>query len=295
MKAWLESFLTSTNRRKTLTTDSAYIFETEKSRSLYFDSRWVQSMMQIDAPDTLALEYTQMMMGFLLLNPEPERIALIGLGGGSIAKYCLKHLPDISLVAVEINQDVLSLRSHFCIPPDNRKFRVVHADGADFVQHRNQPKFDVIMLDAFDAVGLPPTMGSQGFYDHCFARLQDGGVLVANFPDGDGKFGTYAARIRESFDDQVISIQASDDGNKILFALKGGSFPPTSALLQVRAIELNKTHTVDFPAVATKISGRLQQRPMSVINRLITAWPSLEFRSPAQKSPRAGRRKQNEA
>ena len=295
MNSWLESFLTPGSHRATLMTDSAYIFETEASRSLHFNSRWVQSMMRRDAPDALALAYTQMMMGFLLFNPAPDRVALIGLGGGSLAKYCLKHLPEISLVAVENSKDVLSLRSHFCIPPDNRKFHVVHADGADFIQRRHQPKFDVIMLDAFDADGLPPTLCSQGFYDHCYARLQDGGVLVANFPDDDGKFGTFAARIRESFDEQVVSIEATEDGNKILYALKGGSFPPPSALLHARATALNKTHTVNFLTAATKISGRLQKRPLSALNRLITGWPTIDLRSSIKKSSGPKRRNANDA
>ena len=69
MNPWLESFLSLTSQRTTLTTDSAYIFETEASRSLHFNSRWVQSMMRKDAPDALALAYTQKMMAFLLFNP----------------------------------------------------------------------------------------------------------------------------------------------------------------------------------------------------------------------------------
>jgi spermidine synthase len=283
------------DRMKALTTDSAYLLETKATRSLHFHSPWVQSIMRIDAPEALALAYTQKMMAFLLFNPAPERIALIGLGGGSIAKYCLKHLSDSALVAVEKSQDVLSLRSSFCIPPDNENFRVVLADGAEFVRRRRLAKFDVILLDAFDASGIPSNMGSQEFYEDCFARLQDGGVLVANFPEDDDKFMAYSARIRKCFDSQVVTIQASDDGNKIVFAMKRGSYPPPNALLQARAIELNKTHTVNFLIAARKISGGLHRPPMSAINRLITAWPTIEFRSPVRNSPKPARRKQNEA
>ncbi len=295
MKPRIESIVRIGDRHAVLTPDSAYVLETGTSRSLHFNSPWVQSVMRIEEPDALVLAYTQMMMAFLLFNPAPERVALIGLGGGSLAKYCLKHLPDITLTAVEKSEDVLSLRAQFCIPAENRKFRVIHADGADFIRNRHQQKFDVILLDAFDEKGLPPTLGSQGFYDHCFARLQDGGVLVANFPDDDGRFGTYAARVRESFDEQVVSIQATEDGNKILFALKSGSFPPAAALLQVRALELNKTHEVNFLAAATKISDRLKKRPMSEIDRLITTWRTTELRSPPEETQKASRRKQNEA
>ncbi len=39
-------------------------------------------------PDKLELGYTRIMTRFLLLNSTPESIAMIGLGGGSLAKYC---------------------------------------------------------------------------------------------------------------------------------------------------------------------------------------------------------------
>ena len=35
-------------------------------------------------PDFLVLSYTRTMMAFLLFNSEPKRIAVLGLGGGSI-------------------------------------------------------------------------------------------------------------------------------------------------------------------------------------------------------------------
>ena len=41
------------------------------------------------------------MMGFLLFQPAPARIAMIGLGGGSLAKYCALKLPEADFTAIE--------------------------------------------------------------------------------------------------------------------------------------------------------------------------------------------------
>ena len=230
--------------------------ECEESLSLHFSLGWVQSTMHLGSPDDLVLDYTRMMMGFLLFKPDAGRIALIGLGGGSLAKYCFRYVPLSSFTAVEIDAEVIALRDKFQIPQDGRRFRVVQADGVEFVTRRNQ-KFDVLMLDAFDAHGLAPAMCTQDFYDHCFTQLYDGGILVANFLNDDEKFGTYISKIRESFDDQVVTIEACDNGNKIAFAFKGKDFPPPPASLRDRAIELNKHHSVNFHEAATKLSCRL--------------------------------------
>ena len=40
-------------------------------RSLHFSEQVIQSSMSLLNPDALELEYTRMMMGFLLFNPEP--------------------------------------------------------------------------------------------------------------------------------------------------------------------------------------------------------------------------------
>ena len=49
--------------------------------------------MSLDEPDALVTAYTRKMMAFLLFNPAPKRIAMVGLGGGSLAKFCYRNLP----------------------------------------------------------------------------------------------------------------------------------------------------------------------------------------------------------
>ena len=79
------------------------VLQTEHALSLHFDPLTTQSFMSRRDPARLVLGYTRTMMGFLLLRPEPGRIYMIGLGGGSLAKYCYRHLPDTRLVAIEID------------------------------------------------------------------------------------------------------------------------------------------------------------------------------------------------
>ena len=62
-------------------------------RFLHFGLDTVQSAMRLDDPDRLSLRYTRKMMAFLLFNRAPERILLLGLGGGSLAKFCYRRLP----------------------------------------------------------------------------------------------------------------------------------------------------------------------------------------------------------
>ncbi|MDE8344502.1 MAG: hypothetical protein POG24_11875, partial [Acidocella sp.] len=69
--------------------------------------------MNLDDPCALDLEYSRTMMGFLLFKPEPKHIAMVGLGGGSLAKFCHRYLPATRIEVVEINPHVLALRDEF--------------------------------------------------------------------------------------------------------------------------------------------------------------------------------------
>ena len=86
-------------------TGAPIVIENDVVVSLYFDARAVQSSMLIADPYALALGYTRTMVGFFLFQPAPRRISMIGLGGGSLAKYCHRHSPDARLAVVEINLD----------------------------------------------------------------------------------------------------------------------------------------------------------------------------------------------
>ena len=107
-----------------------YIFDSACERRLHFTNHATQSAMSLSDPDALIAQYTRKMMAFLLFNPHPEHIVMIGLGGGSLAKFCYRNLPRSRITVVEIDEDVIALRDEFCIPKDDGRFRVVHDDGA---------------------------------------------------------------------------------------------------------------------------------------------------------------------
>ena len=249
----LQQMLASTGEEQhSATSDKPYLSESRGILALNFDGLSVQSEMYIDAPDDLVIGYTRAMMSVLLLDPSPRRIAMIGLGGGSLAKYCYRYLPDTAIAVVEINADVIALRNEFAIPPDDARFRVLLGDGAEWV--RDMPHApDVLIVDGFDAQGLPEPLSSQGFYDDCYASLSDDGVMVVNLWGGYPNYDAYLARIHNSFDGRVVVVDADDSVNKIVLAVKKTDFPPPMSGIRHHANLLELTHPMNFQAKANKL------------------------------------------
>src|SRR5450830_215025 len=182
-----------------------FISEGINSKSLHFEKNQMQSSMCTSRPDELALDYTKTMMGFLLLNRHPKHLGMIGLGGGSLAKFCYRHLPDTRLTVVEINPHVIALRNDFLVPEDDERFEVIEACGADFMG-QTELEFDVLLVDGFDLGGMPTQLGSLGFYENCRQALGDQGVLVLNLHALDPSYELLLDRIARAFDGNLAEV-----------------------------------------------------------------------------------------
>lgn len=203
------------------TYDKPFLVDDGKHRALRFTIEGsVQSEMRIDDPDALVSDYTREMMGFLLFCPEPRRVLLIGLGGGSLVKFCSRHLPSTHVTAVEIDANVIALRDHFRIPPDGKILRVVHGDGArhvaDLIDADELP--DVLLVDAYDRNGISPSIAEYEFLEHSRRILGDHGVFVMNLAAHETPSAMQVERIRHVFGDPVIPVTVGWGSNMVVFA-----------------------------------------------------------------------------
>src|SRR5688572_28985611 len=96
-------------RKPTEDEETAYVSERFGVRTLHIGSDTVQSAMRLARPNDLELSYTRSMMAFLLFVPAPRRALLIGLGGGSLAKFMYHRLPATRTRAVEVNVRVAAI------------------------------------------------------------------------------------------------------------------------------------------------------------------------------------------
>ena len=193
--------------------------ETDGLLELRFDMATVQSAMRLEAPDALELEYTRVMMRCLLFNPVPQRMLMLGLGGGSLAKYCHHTLPQADITAVEINPHVIALRERFRVPADSARFRVVQADGVAYVQTAAPGvALDAILVDAFHFDGAPASINSRGFFSACRSLLSAQGVLVLNMESEPQLYHPVLENLSRAFDGAVWSVPCDASSNRIAFA-----------------------------------------------------------------------------
>jgi spermidine synthase len=205
-------------------------------RSLHVGGEAIQSAMRLGEPYALALDYTRCMMAFLLFHPEPREALMIGLGGGSLAKFFHKHFRKTSIRVIELDARVLAAaREHFHVPPDGPRFRVEIGDGVDALY----PECcDTLVIDAFEDELHVPKLASAEFYDGAFLALEEPGALVVNFMNDDPKFDQTLQNLERAFGGAVIVLPALYDPNILAFAFKGIASTISWILLRRRAEEL---------------------------------------------------------
>jgi spermidine synthase len=204
------------------TYDKPFLIDDGTSRSLCFmvDGS-VQTEMRLDDPVALVNDYTRKMMAFLLFcERRPRHIVMIGLGGGSLVKFCRRHLPQTRLTVVEIDATVIGLRSHFHVPSDDAMLRVVHADGAQYLADmaRSAERADVLLVDAYDRHGLARSVAAREFLEDAKVTLGESGVFVMNLAAYESDCLVMLDKVRSVFGNPVMSIIVGWGGNTIAFA-----------------------------------------------------------------------------
>jgi len=141
-----------------------------------------QSCINLNNPGQMVFTYTKMMMASLLLGPNPKRILIIGLGGGTLPMALAQLLPDSEITVVEIDAAVVRVAEEFFQFKPSKKISVVVQDARVFGKRAimKNLKYDLVMLDAYNGDYIPEHLLSKEYLEECKALLSSSGILVAN-------------------------------------------------------------------------------------------------------------------
>ena len=226
--------------------ESVYISEKFGVRTLHIGSDTVQSAMRISRPNDLEVVYTRSMMAFMLFNSEPGNVLMIGLGGGSLAKFVYHQLSATRVTAVEVNPQVVAIaRQYFALPDNDERLNVMVGDGVEYVARKGL-RTDVLVVDGYDAESQVEALATLPFYRNCARILGDDGILVVNLWGGDRNFSACVSRMNTAFGDRVLCLPAGKPGNIAAFAFKRTQGNPRWEELRERARVLSERHGLAF-------------------------------------------------
>lgn len=197
------------------------ILENEGVRTLHFGTPAVQGAMRIDRPNDIELEYVQQMMMWLLFRGDAAHIVQFGLGAAALTKFCYQRLAPATVTAVELDSDVIdACRSHFALPPDDDRLRVLNMDALDYATDFSRRRsIDVLQVDLYDAQAKEPLLSTEAFYAACANCLTAKGMMTVNLYCDWPEHLHHFQMIANAFE-AVAWLPEVHDGNMVAIAFK---------------------------------------------------------------------------
>jgi len=138
-----------------------------------------QSAMLLKDPWELRLRYTRFLSLAMTLVPEPKRVLVLGLGGGSFPKKLHRDFPNVIVDVVDIDPEVIAIAKRYFQVPEDDRLHLFAMDARRFIQE-TKATYDVIYLDAYNSDTIPFHLTTREFYAEIRSRLAPGGVVVSN-------------------------------------------------------------------------------------------------------------------
>ena len=169
------------------------VYKVKNERILRFvhddGEEWAQSILDLDRPHDMVVEYSKMMFLSYLLRPHPEKVLIVGLGGGCLVHFLRHYDPQVKIDIVEIDPVVVEVADRFFGVGTGGNVNIITQDGFDFFKTA-QATYDVIYMDAFlkpsaatDDTGVDLRLKTTKFYKEVQEKLALDGVVVFNIND----------------------------------------------------------------------------------------------------------------
>lgn len=115
-----------------------------------------------------------------LMNPDVEKILLIGLGSGKIVndfEFLFDNLKVIDVVDLEEN--IVDIASDYFGFKASEKFNFILQDGITYLRN-NKKKYDLIITDVANNDGIDMRFLSEGYFLSLKKSLKKNGIFVSN-------------------------------------------------------------------------------------------------------------------
>ena len=219
-----------------------------------------QSCFDQRRPKQMVLSYTKMMMAALLLNPLPDRILMVGLGGGTLPMALAELYPQAEIDVVEIDPAVVKVAQRYFGFLQDNLLRVLVQDGRVFAKRAlaaGGARYDLVLLDAFGADYIPEHLMTQEFLQEVKALLDEDGVLAANTFASSKLYDHESATYQAVFG-PLFNLRAPASGNRVIFA--SNSPLPSLLTLQAQAKALQRRlapYGIDIQAYPARFSTKV--------------------------------------
>jgi spermidine synthase len=140
----------------------------------------------------------------------PNKILMLGLGGGTSIRQIRHFLPTSHITAIEIDEEMVSLANRY-MALDDLNLNIVIGDGYKYIENSTET-FDIVIDDVYLGISsgvIRPLSYTYDLIDKLANRLNDTGSLVTNVITGHGYSKTHRTikKAYSNYFNKVIAVK----------------------------------------------------------------------------------------
>jgi spermidine synthase len=231
-----------------------------------------QTCINLNNPKKMVFSYTKMSLASLLLNPNPQRVLIIGLGGGTLPMALRDLIPSAVIETVEIDEAVVRVAKDYFGFVEDEKNIAITQDARVFGKRAalRGLEYDLIILDAFNGEYIPEHLMTVEFLGEMRALLSDDGVLVANTFAGsrlyDYESATYAAVFG-----QFLNFRQASTGNRVILVPQGKRTPDQRTPLSEQTLS-ERAKTLELAVEPFDVPIKQYAKRLAALDRQKPDW-----------------------
>jgi spermidine synthase len=197
--------------------------------------------------------YDDFALGPLLIEVEPRRLLVLGMGGGASIASTRAVVPNIEIDAVEIDQKVVEAGVRFFgLKTDDQRLHIHVADARPWLMH-NRESYQLVHLDLYQGGPYVPFyLITVEFFQLARAHMSEDGLLMMNVFDISEThelLHATAATLRRVF--PSLMVLPSGHGNYLVFAFTREHF---AASLRAQLARLEPREAIKLLARKASLS-----------------------------------------
>ncbi len=198
-----------------------------------------QSCRFLDDYDKLVFPYAKMVLSSLLVQDNPQRILIVGLGGGTLVHTYSTLFPQAEIIIAEIDEAVVRVAKDYFDSTETDKIKIATEDARVYVKRAGirKEQFDLIILDAFNGEYIPEHLMTAEFLQEVKALLPTNGMVVSNTFSTSRLYAAESATYAQVFG-KFFNVRQAGTGNRIIIASMQPL--PEAATLAQRATTLQQ-------------------------------------------------------
>jgi len=230
--------------------------ESGKRHLVFHPNKGSQGVILPDNPDKIVPNFLKYaFLAFPLPKKNPGKILFIGMGAGIMPRFINRQYPETKIEIVEIDKAVPPIAEKYFGFKKNHNISIIIEDGRFFV-NRSKKKYDLIVIDAYNATSIPFQLTTLEFFRKLKGMLNKDGVIIANIANlGKENFIVSEFKTVQTVFTHIGVVTCPRETNYVLFASDSITFE--NKKWSLKSAKFDKEHKWHFklkPFLKSQIS-----------------------------------------